>query len=185
MDREVDLAAERAAHGGLHHAHPVDRPPQHRGEFGPLVVHPLADRVEGHAGVVGHGHAGLGFDVGVLDQLGAEGPFDHDRGSAAMAAAVSPRSTCRWIIDVAVGEEGRGVGQHGLLGVEDAPGVPGRRLDEGAGPGGLGRRSRRRRRHRLTVEAHPVGGEEGLVLDDDAEAVAAGDVGRGDDRGHP
>ena len=78
LQRDVELAAEAAADGGGDDPHALGRQRQERG--GVVAVHErgLGAGADHQRVAVEPGGAGLGLDIGVLDEAGAEGALDHD-----------------------------------------------------------------------------------------------------------
>ena len=190
LHRDVELAAEAAAAAGGPDAHVLGRNAEHaRGlvavHVGRLGAGDDLDRVR--AG--GRGVAGLGLDIGVLDEARAERAFGRCAPLGRLAG-----------IRIAAAQAAAGQDVVGPRGVERRRAVGERRLDAGERherrPGDRNLRlvdaiQRLARadepEHRFAAEAHFAGREDRLVLGvrEDAEGVLARHVGRRDDRLEP
>ena len=92
LHREVELAAEAAAAGRRHDAHGLGPQPHDDRDLVAVHVGRLGGDMDLDAVADPLGPAGLGLDIGVLDEGGLEHALGH-RGAGAKASAASPRLT--------------------------------------------------------------------------------------------
>ena len=173
----VLLAAERAAepsHVDLHRMHGHPEHARH------VLLHPrgrLRRRVHEHRAVLDRlGERALGLEVEVLLRARV-GPTAHD-----VRAARPGR------IDVAQREGARGheqvASRRGLARVEDGRARLDLERDRAAGPPGGASAVGQHHGHRLPHVVHRALGQQGLVGQDAADLVLAGNVGRGEHAHH-
>ena len=192
LQREVELGAEAAARRRWQDADAAGRQAQHRRRLGAVHRRRLGAGVDHqHAAPFAGlepGGAGLGLDIGVLDMrgpdlgLGAVRGRGQPGGGIAAADKAADQQVARpllvqqdraWCLGLdrveEVGQRRPGDGEAGEVERGDPIGLAG---DQ---------------RHRLAAEAGGGLGQRRLVGErrDDAEAVAAGDVGGGEDRLEP
>ena len=185
LNRLVELAAEAAAAGAGDDPHPLGRDAQHRGHLAAVAVGGLGRDPELDALAQAPGVAGLGLDVGVLDERGLPAP---------LGAHLAPREA---LVEVPLGEATARQHVVGLVGLHR--GKPARK--RGIKPQDrsllvpndrylvIGDRAQRleiadQGEHRLAPVADLARRQHRLVLEVgiNAEAVAPRDVGRAE---HP
>ena len=184
LHADVQLAAEAAAGGGLDAADPVLGHAQHGSHFVPVVVGVLGGGDDGHdALLVIVGDAGVRLDEHMGEDMGGIGVLDDD---VALVPGLVHVAELQVLLGVDIGgavDADGALGQRGFVAVDDGElfvlhldqllgllhDLRGLRGDDADG---------------VAVAADLVVHQAGLVLDDDAEAVLAGDGGVVQDAGH-
>ncbi len=180
---DVELAAEAAAAGGRANADLVGRDAEHARHLAPVEIGALGRDGDLDAVTLAHRPAGLGLEIGMLDEAGLEVELGGDGGGSQSG------------VDIAGIQ--RALGQHVTrpVGVQIG-GIAAARSGEGDGLGGLPGDGQVRVAHpghcvlgtdqcedRLAAEADMALGQDRLVLavGKDGEAVDARHVGGGQD----
>jgi len=182
----VVFAAEAAAHGDGADLHVGQRHAEQRRREAAGAERVLHGAVDLHHAVgARHGHRRLGFQVGMLDERGAERLFHDDVGYGEPRGHVAPADA------VVVDHVGavplvhqRRAGPERLLRIQHGGERVGGHGDEPRGGHRRGARLGHHHRHHVAVAADRVAGEHVVILQDLAEGDAARHVGGGDHADH-
>ncbi len=184
LGREIELAAEPAAHRRGNDADLVSRETEHAGQL--VAVHIGRLRAGENLDAISDapGITGLGLDIGVLDEAGFERAVDDRRGSGERGVDIAAPDAAgdQDIVGMRL-MENRRAGRQRCCGADDRL----LRLPDDRDLPVAQRLDRRgvadQRQHRLAAKAHEAVGEHRLILDVgiDAEAVGAGNIGGGQD----